>query len=222
MNNNSCFALEEWSNSDSCLAMAKVYKSDKAWVLFRQVCLSEEAIIECNSSALVDESETFESCNFSSIEDTLSFNVAEIWWYWDNDVIWCYCWVFKEGLDLPEIVSENLLRCDYLILSTDWHLETNFLVLKWNEFVCNERFFLLKLLLAICVQANKASEELESILEILLLLVHCSVTDESLLISVCNNHGSLFVCSVWQDDINTTLSDGSKNRLERADINTYY
>ena len=83
-----------------------------------------------------------------------------------------------------------------MILTADAHLKTDFLVLEGNEFVCNEWLLLLKLLSTVSVKADEASEELESILEVLLLLVHGGITDGSLLIGECDYHWDLFACSV--------------------------
>lgn len=104
--------------------------------------------------------------------------------------------MLEEGLNFPEIVSKNLLRSNYQSVSSNLHFEANFLVLERDKLVCNEWLFLLKLLNTVTVETNEASEELESVLEVFLLLVQCSITDKSLLICVCYDHRSLFICSV--------------------------
>jgi hypothetical protein len=62
------------------------------------------------------------------------------------------------------------------------------------------------------------------------LLVHCSVSNQSLLICESDDHSKwvkmtmvdlrgLFVGSVWIDDVDTSLSDSSEYWFKRANIN---
>jgi hypothetical protein len=81
-----------------------------------------------------------------------------------------------------------LLWSNNLCLSSDANLEPNLSVLKRNNLVSCVLLLNLKLINTFGIQTNVASEELESVLEVLLLLVHCSVSDKSLLICVGNDH----------------------------------
>ena len=62
------FALDEASNSDCCFTMAKVDERNYSGVFYVELLLSEETILQCDGSALVNYSQAFQSCNFASIK----------------------------------------------------------------------------------------------------------------------------------------------------------
>lgn len=71
-------ALNEACNSDGGLGVTKVNECDSALFLSIEVPLTEETVLECDRSRLVDKSETSEACNISSVEESLSLNVGEV------------------------------------------------------------------------------------------------------------------------------------------------
>jgi hypothetical protein len=58
--------------------VSEVNENDISGFLVRQISLSKETIVECDGSAIVDESDALESSNLSSIKDTLSLNIAKV------------------------------------------------------------------------------------------------------------------------------------------------
>lgn len=83
-----------------------------------------------------------------------------------------------------------MLRSQGQSITTAVHLEADLLVLQIDNLVSDEFLFLLKLLNAILVKTEEAAEELQRVLEVLLLLIDSSVTDESLVVSECSDGGS--------------------------------
>ena len=81
-----------------------------------------------------------------------------------------------------------MLRGNNLCLSSDANLESDLCVLKRHDLVCCVFLLDFKLFNTIGIQTNVTSKELESVLEVFLLLVHCSISNKSLLICVGNDH----------------------------------
>lgn len=78
MTNDLCFALNEASNRNSSFAVAEVDKGHNSSFFSIKVLLSKKTILQCNCSAFVNYSETFQACNFTCIEKTLALYVAAV------------------------------------------------------------------------------------------------------------------------------------------------
>ena len=81
-----------------------------------------------------------------------------------------------------------MLWSNYLSLPSNAHFETNLGVLKRQNLVGCVLILNIKLFNTFGIQTNVASKELEGVLEVLLLLVHCSVSNKSLLICESDDH----------------------------------
>lgn len=81
-----------------------------------------------------------------------------------------------------------MLWSDNLSLTSNLDLESHLLVFEGNNLVRCVLLFNGKLFNTLDVQTNETSKELESVLEVLLLLVHCGITDKSFLICVSDDH----------------------------------
>jgi hypothetical protein len=131
--------------------MAKVNESDISMILVREICLSEEAIVECDGGALIKESNASETSYISCINDTLSLDVAKVRWHSEYDLFSGDAGILKECLCLLEVVCENLLWGDDLGLASDGNFEADLLVFQRNDLICSELLFNLKLLKTVCV-----------------------------------------------------------------------
>ena len=78
MADNASLLLLEASDRDSRLGVAKVNKRHNPLLLFREVILSEEAIVVANRSAFVDDTKALESSDVSRIDHGLTLCVRGV------------------------------------------------------------------------------------------------------------------------------------------------
>jgi hypothetical protein len=67
--------------------VSKVNENDISGFLVRQICLSEETIVECDGSAIVNKSDALQTCDLSSIKNALSLYIAKVRGNRDDNVI---------------------------------------------------------------------------------------------------------------------------------------
>lgn len=135
------FALDEACDRYSCLAVAKVYKCDNSLILNVQVRLPEEAILKCHSCTFVNCSNTFNPSNFTSIDQSLSLNVAVIAWNSDNVVFAVNVSVLIELVNACKEESNDLLSAKCVFLPLVQNFVTDFAIFKLDYFMSQKSIF---------------------------------------------------------------------------------
>ena len=109
--NNFAFCFNKWCNCYSGFRVSEIDKCDGSRGFLIEITLPEEPVVEANSCAFVNDSQTFESGNFCSIQHCLALNIGCIRWNAKNNILCENSIVFVEFPQTWEVETQNLLDC---------------------------------------------------------------------------------------------------------------
>lgn len=79
--------------------MTEIDEGHSSWLILIKICLSEETVGEGASSGFIDESDTIDASNLTCIKISLSFAVACIGRYRNDDIFTSETCLLKVDLD---------------------------------------------------------------------------------------------------------------------------
>ena len=158
--------LLEASDSDSCLGMAQVDKSNNSFLILRQVCLSEKAVVVAYGCAFVDDTEAFQSSNVGCVDEGLTLGVRRVGRDSQHDILCCHFVLHVELVKLLEVEGKDLFDRENVRVPSLQNFEADFVICHRHNFVRHKLLLKLKLRVALSVQTKETCGEKDAILEI--------------------------------------------------------
>lgn len=87
MSDNAALLLLKAGNSDGCLGVSHINKSNDAFIFFLEITLAEEAVLVGDGRALINDTKTVQAGDFTSINECLSLNVGSVRGDCQDDVL---------------------------------------------------------------------------------------------------------------------------------------
>lgn len=126
--------------------MTQINEAHKSRILGIELLSSEEAIGQCYGSTFIDETDTFDSSDLTSIKICLPLHITSIRRNREHNLIGEHLRLLEIGLELLQEVSEYLFGTHDEFLASASNFNPYFLVVYFLRFVCNELFLLFVLL----------------------------------------------------------------------------
>jgi len=141
MNDDSWFSFFKCCNCDGCLWVAHINESYNSLILSIKVIFTEESIVVNNGSTLIDDSQTLDSSNMTSINDCLTLNICCIGRYRNNKFFSFDIRLLIELLNFGQIEAYNLFHGQSMISPHLSHLELDFIVFCCLYLMCDILLF---------------------------------------------------------------------------------
>ena len=151
-----------------------------------EVSFAEEAVVESDGGALINDSQAFETSDLSGVEEGLALNVGAVGGNGEDNVARCDVGLLEVPLEFGEVIANNLLNSEGVFGAHLGDFESEFQVIKRHNFVGHKALLLFNLFLAVGVEAHEAGGEQNGVLEVLFDLESDCVANNALSLSVGN------------------------------------